>query len=173
MGVQGAKPPGLTCSGPTPQSVTPFALRRLAAGGKAGYGCERLRSGLMQRSLLAVFLVLATGPAWAAGRNAPPPPSGIVVHLFGPNGVWSNIMPSGPAPSSGAVPAGTVSAAASAAAPPAAPPASGSVAPASAGAPAASAAYPEPTLGSVLHQMFITGDPDRGPGFSRGRQNSY
>ncbi len=72
-----------------------------------------------------------------------PPPSGIVVHLFGPGSVTSNILPeASPSPA----PAGS---------------------PPQAGAPAAQPAsdgYVEPSLHDVLHQMFVTGDPDAKPG---------
>jgi len=140
----------------------------------------------MHRILLAGFLVLGAGPAWAAGRTAPPPPSGEVIHLFGPDGVWTNILPASPAHSSAAAPPSTAPAAGpSAAGTPSATvanapaaalsadnAASGGTAPAAAGPSAPSAAYPEPTLGGLLHQMFIVGDPGRGPGFSTGRPGS-
>jgi hypothetical protein len=84
---------------------------------------------------LAIVLAALASPA-AARQDPAPPPSGIVVHLFGPDSLSSHVLPSAP----GAKPA--------------------------AGAPAASngAAYPEPSLGDVLHQMFVTGDPDQLPG---------
>jgi hypothetical protein len=122
----------------------------------------------MKRILLAAFLILAAGPALASGRNAQLPSSGVVIHLFGPDGVWSNVLPTAPAPSN--APAGAAPSAASPANPHAA---SGVTAPIGAATPAPAAAYPEPTLGTVLHQMFITGDPDRGSGFSPGREKSY
>lgn len=133
----------------------------------------------MKRILLAVFLVLGAGPALASGRNPQLPSSGIVVHLFGPEGVWSNALPtvSPPAnstgPAAGAPAAGAPAAGAPAGAAAADDTVAGSPAPPGAATPTAPAAYPEPSLGTVLHQMFITGDPDRGPGFSAGRQKAY
>jgi hypothetical protein len=139
----------------------------------------------MQRILLAGFLVLGAGPALAAGRTAPPPPSGIVVHLFGPEGIWGNILPASPAPPSGTAPPSAALAPAAPASPApagvataggpptgAAPAATQASVSTAAATPASSAAYPEPTLGAILHQMFVTGDPDRGPGFSLGRKQT-
>ncbi len=99
--------------------------------------------------LLAGLVVgyAAQAQAQVVGRNAPPKPSGKVIHLFGPDSVMGNILPTGP----GAAPASE--GASTAGAPPA-------------GAPS----YPEPTMGDVLHQMFITGDPTAGPGFSNNRK---
>lgn len=89
----------------------------------------------LKMSWTAIVFGLAGLPPAQARVDPTPPPSGIVVHLFGPDSVMSNVMPAGsaaPAPGVGA--------------------ASGGTAPA--------AAYPEPTLGGVLHQMFVTGDPN-------------
>jgi hypothetical protein len=130
----------------------------------------------MKRILLAAFLILAAGPALASGRNAQLPSSGVVIHLFGPDGVWSNVLPTAPAPSNapaGAAPSAASPANTQAAALSSNDAASGVTAPIGAATPAPAAAYPEPTLGTVLHQMFITGDPDRGSGFSPGREKSY
>jgi hypothetical protein len=88
---------------------------------------SRLRAPLFAAAALA---------AWAApaiARQDPsPPPSGIVVHLFGPSGVTNKILPAGTG-------SGTTAA---------------------------------PSTGAILHQMFVTGDPDATPGQSRpkGRQ---
>jgi hypothetical protein len=73
------------------------------------------------------------------------------VHLFGPNSIMSNVAPDLPgetakpatAPSTGGQPQ----------------PAAQATAAASAGAPQAGDAN-DPTLGAVLHQMFVVGDPD-------------
>jgi len=78
---------------------------------------------------LAAGLTLLAAPAFAR-QDPTPPPSGIVVHLFGPSGVANKILPAG---------TGTGAA---------------------------------PSTGAILHQMFVTGDPDAVPGQSRpkGRQ---
>jgi hypothetical protein len=116
----------------------------------------------MLRVLLAGFLVLDASAALAAPRTAPPPPSGVVVHLFGPQGVWADL-----APVVGGTPAAPMAAAQGAAVASTAASAPASPAPA-----AAPASYPEPTLGAVLHQMFVTGDPNAGPGFAQGRKGN-
>jgi len=83
--------------------------------------------------LLAVSWLMAVCFATAAqARLEPkPPPSGIVVHLFGPNSVMQSV-----APALANAPDGT---------PPAAAP---------------GGAQAEPSWGNVLHQMFVTGDPE-------------
>jgi len=85
-----------------------------------------------------ICLTLLAGPA-AARQDPEPPPSGIVVHLFGPGSVTSNILPA---------------------------PAPGASAP----------AYVEPSGSDILHQMFVTGDPNQPvsaklPRGRRGEQN--
>jgi len=67
-----------------------------------------------------------------ARQDPTPPPSGIVVHLFGPGSITSAVIPETASP----------------------------------GVPAA-----EPSTGDILHQMFVTGDPDAKPGstFPKGR----
>ncbi|OYV31524.1 MAG: hypothetical protein B7Z81_13635 [Acidocella sp. 20-61-6] len=77
------------------------------------------------------------GGAALAGPQPNPPPSGVVVHLFGQNSVMSNVLPTSAATALG-VPAGTAGS--------------------STGAPAA-----EPTLGDIAHQMFVVGDPAHPP----------
>jgi hypothetical protein len=118
----------------------------------------------MSRLLLIGFFFAAAAPALAA-RNTPPPPSGQVVHLFGPQGIWANLAPvvggAQPPPASVA-PAAPGPLAATTAAPPSATPTA---------APAAQS-YPEPSLGAILHQMFVTGDPNAGPGFAQGRKGN-
>ncbi len=97
----------------------------------------------MKISIMTAILLIVAGTSALAHQDPPPPPSGIVIHLFGPDSGSSHILPTAPAP-----PAGGVA------------PASGAVrAPA-----AASENYPEPSWGDVLHQMFVTGDPDQLPG---------
>jgi len=94
---------------------------------------------------LALGGSLATAPAYA--RMVPnPPPSGIVIHLFGPNSVTSHILPTAP----------------SAQTPGAAPTANGTQAAGpstAAGSGPTPAPAPGPTWGDVAHQMFVTGDP--------------
>jgi hypothetical protein len=96
----------------------------------------------------AVLLAGTSGAAWA--RNDPtPPPSGIVIHVFGPDSLMSNVLPDNAAGGGGG-----------------AKPATGgtSMAGGSVTGTAADQNYPEPTMNEVLHQMFVTGDPDQKPG---------
>jgi hypothetical protein len=81
---------------------------------------------MVLRNVVIGLTLLAAQTAQA--RQMPePPPSGIVVHLFGPGPVASNILPmAAPKPA----------------------------------APGATPAYIEPSAGDILHQMFITGDPN-------------
>jgi hypothetical protein len=123
----------------------------------------------------AVFW-LAAGAALAKPMPEPPP-SGIVVHLFGPDSITSNILPQAAAPAPAAqaanapvangptatapaaAPAGTTQPVTSTASvPPPGP--GGTVQPAA--APAATA-YQGPSLHDILHQMFVTGDPNITP----------
>jgi hypothetical protein len=93
-------------------------------------------------SIITFVLLIVAGTSALAHQDPPPPPSGIVIHLFGPDSGSSHILPTAPPPPGGVAPA------------------SGAVrAPA-----AASENYPEPSWGDVLHQMFVTGDPDQLPG---------
>ncbi len=94
----------------------------------------------MKLSILAVVLFMFGLPGAAQARqDPPPPPSGIVVHLFGPGSIASNIMPQGTLVKA---PAG----------------------PATPGAPLANQGYVEPSVHDILRQMFVTGDPDAKPG---------
>lgn len=117
---------------------------------------------------LALALLAATAlPAGAAmaRNNSSPPPSGEVIHLFGPNSVFNNPVFNNIIPN-------TESSAA-------APAANGTTAPANApagnlaGNPASTptdtqagtqastpASASGGSLGSVLHEMFVTGDPN-------------
>ncbi len=90
---------------------------------------------------VAVMLLL-TAPAARARQNPEPPPSGIVVHLFGPGSVTSNILPT--VPGASALGASALGASAPGASTPG----------------AAAPGYVELSAGEVLHQMFVTGDPD-------------
>jgi hypothetical protein len=93
-----------------------------------------LKINILSTAILASLWAL---PALA--RPDPiPPPSGIVVHLFGPGSVTSNILPTGNAPNAQA----------------------GSTPNAQGG----STHYVEPSTHDILHQMFVTGDPDQKPG---------
>ncbi len=106
--------------------------------------------------ILGLALSLAAGlPAMATARQDPtPPPSGIVVHLFGQDSVMSNVLPTAPAGAQIAAPEG-----AQITAPAGAQGTTGQAGTASGGV-AAEPAYVEPTTGEILHQMVVTGDPD-------------
>ena len=104
---------------------------------------------LITRTLAALALGLAAAPTYA--REAPnPPPSGIVIHLFGPNSVSSHFLPTGPEAQSGNA-ASTATERQSTSGTPGATPANGQ------------AAAPEsgPSWGDIAHQMFVTGDPSQ------------
>jgi hypothetical protein len=105
--------------------------------------------------LAGLLAAAAVHHAASARQDPPPPPSGIVVHLFGQNSIMSNVMPSVTRTGAGigGAPAGAAAASGDA------------------GAQAASAApgYAEPSMGDVLHQMFVTGDPNSPPQPSTGR----
>jgi hypothetical protein len=103
----------------------------------------------LTRILAAPALALGLGLAPAYARQPPPaPPSGIVIHLFGPNSVTSHFLSPEPA----AAPAGTTAAGAPAGS------ASASTTDVAGSAPAASTES-GPTWGEVAHQMFVTGNP--------------
>jgi len=88
---------------------------------------------LQLRILCATMVVFALSGAAEARPLPEPKPSGIVIHLFGPDPVTNQ------APGSGAAkPSGTA---------------------------------PEQSFGGILHQMFVTGDPNQKPGaaFAKGR----
>ena len=98
----------------------------------------------------ALLACLAACPALA--RPLPnPPPSGITVHLFGPDSIGSQILPDGASTTGGAKPSGGAD-----------------VAP-------ASQARPEPTWGQIAHEMFVTGDPaqEAEPRFATGRAGQH
>jgi len=112
---------------------------------------------MMQRFLLAALFVFGAAPALASGRNPQLPTSGTVIHLFGPEAGIP--VPTTPRPAS---------------APGAAKPANGVPATGISAVPAATPSdYPEPRLGTILHQMFVTGDPNRGSGFSPDRKQVH
>jgi hypothetical protein len=104
----------------------------------------------------ALFCCVASGAQ--AARNPTPPPSGIVVHLFGPDSIMSHVAPGLPGETAPAAPAPSGGGSA-AVQQPAGQSAGGQM---SAAAPGASQAAnaDEPTWGGVLHTMFVTGDPN-------------
>ena len=123
----------------------------------------------MKPSRLPYALILALPAGLALARpNPTPPPSGIVVHLFGPGSITSGVLPTfmGPAgapaaanrPPAGAAAVGNGTETGAATQPAAVPNTTQA-----AGQTAAAAAYPEPTMGQVLHQMFVVGDPTLTP----------
>ncbi len=85
-------------------------------------------NAIVKTACITVFLLLAARQA-EASRDPPKPDSGVVIHLFGPKSVLSNVMPSMP---------GTAAS--------------------SAGQP--DSGYQEPGVSDILHQMFVTGDPN-------------
>jgi hypothetical protein len=96
------------------------------------------------RLLTAVALFLAAAGIAHASRNPTPPTSGIVVHLFGPNSIMSNITPDLPGET----------------AKPAAPRQTASSTTNSAGSASSMETSDEPSWHDVLHQMFVVGDPE-------------
>ncbi len=96
-------------------------------------------------------LLLASAGIAHASRNPTPPPSGIVVHLFGPQGIMTPILPQddtahgtqgqtgGQAPSAGSAPGATAAATDSA---------------------NSLQTSDDPSIHDILHQMFVTGDPN-------------
>ncbi|WP_298215477.1 hypothetical protein [Acidocella sp.] len=101
----------------------------------------------MNRLPIAFLASLAAFPALAR-PDPTPPPSGIVVHLFGPDAGVAKPSPSAPSAPNAAAPQGPA-----------------------ASAPQASPATPEPSIGDILHEMFVTGDPaqEAKPRFAPGR----
>ncbi len=125
----------------------------------------QMRFGVL---ILAVGWTLAGGAAGA--RNEPnPPPSGIVIHLFGPGSLTSSMVPgqaTGPLVTHVPVPLANKPLGGAANEQPA-PPSAGSIPPAAAVPSAATgdaAGYSSPGFGPILHQMFVTGDPNAKPG---------
>lgn len=92
----------------------------------------------------ACLASLITLPAMA-DRTPQPKPSGITIHLFGPDLVTTDNSPTSTSSNGSQAAAGSPQ-----------------------------AAQPEPTMSQVLHEMFVTGDPaqDGKPQFPRGKQAS-
>ncbi len=99
----------------------------------------------MNLKLLTAGLLLGLAiPVVAIARQDPtPPPSGVVVHLFGQNSVMSNVLPTAPQ--------GSLSGSAAAT------------------APAGTGDNGSLTLGDIAHQMFVVGDPNNPPRPASGR----
>ncbi|HEY1855847.1 hypothetical protein [Acidocella sp.] len=95
---------------------------------------------MLSRIFCAAAAFLAISSAAQARPDPAPKPSGVVVHLFGPNSMTAHLLPTAPAHAGGSA-----------------------AAPATAAAPS--------SFGAVLHQMFVTGDPNQKPGasLSKGR----
>lgn len=87
----------------------------------------------------AVSLGFAVASPALADRNPTPPPSGIVIHLFGQNSVMSNVLPTTGAPVAAHDPAHDAG--------------NGAASP-------AASTYVEPSASDIIHQMFVTGDPN-------------
>jgi hypothetical protein len=99
---------------------------------------------------IAALLLASAGFAHAT-RNPTPPPSGIVVHLFGPQGIMTPILPGDDTPRSTPGQSGAPAPAAGAA--------SGATA-SSADSASSLQTSDDPSLHDILHQMFVTGDPN-------------
>jgi len=82
-------------------------------------------------------LLLASAGIAHASRNPTPPPSGIVVHLFGPQGIMTPILPGEDSSHGQALAAGGATASAN-----------------------SLQTSDDPNLHDILHQMFVTGDPN-------------
>jgi hypothetical protein len=93
------------------------------------------------RFMTAAALFLAAAGIAHAARNPTPPPSGIVVHLFGPNSIMSNVAPDLPGET-------------------AKPPAPSQTAGSSASSANSVETSDDPSWHAILHQMFIVGDPE-------------
>jgi hypothetical protein len=92
-----------------------------------------LEPRILKLFVLAALGSLAAGAAFA--REYPTePPSGTVIHLFGPNSLTSHMLPTAPGASETS------------------PTATGGSAPATAGGATSG--------GGILHEMFVTGDPN-------------
>lgn len=131
----------------------------------------------MKTVAFACLASLIALPAMA-DKNPEPKPSGVTIHLFGPNLITTTNSDSA-APDSNA---GSASSPASGQSADQSVTINGVSTPLSSGDSASTgsanaspaAAQPEPTMGEVLHEMFVTGDPaqDGHPNFPRGKTGS-
>ncbi len=96
------------------------------------------------RLMTAAALFLAAAGIAHASRNPTPPPSGIVVHLFGPNSIMSNIAPDLPGET----------------AKPAAPSQTAGSTATTASSASSVETSDDPSWHDILHQMFVVGDPE-------------
>jgi hypothetical protein len=96
--------------------------------------------------MIATILLLTSSGIAQATRNPTPPPSGVVVHLFGPNSIMSDVAPVLPGESRAHA---TVSGAPGQ-------PATGQNALPANGVETSD----DPSWHDILHQMFIVGDPN-------------
>jgi hypothetical protein len=101
----------------------------------------------LNRFTAVAAMLLASASLAHATRNPNPPPSGIVVHLFGPHGIMTPLLPddgtghSTPGQNGGSAPtAGSASAAQ--------------------GSANSLQTSDDPDIHDILHQMFVTGDPN-------------
>ncbi len=106
----------------------------------------RIAARFNARFAAGAALLLASAGIAHATRNPTPPPSGIVVHLFGPHGIMTPILPGedtahGTPGQSGQAAAGGATASAT-------------------GSGNSLQTSDDPSLHDILHQMFVTGDPN-------------
>ena len=113
---------------------------------------------------MAGLLPAGIGQIAQAHPYPTPPPSGIVIHLFGPDSITSNILPE----AKPAAPAGAMGASQGA------PVDSAAVSSPASAAPASASGSDSPGVGQILHQMFVVGNPEQAPGaaLSPGRPTS-
>lgn len=113
------------------------------------------------RLVLSAALLCGIAGGAEARQDPAPKPSGIVVHLFGPDSIMSKITPDLPGETPQPATAQTGTAQPTAGQPGAGQLGGGEVTTAS--VTAANASQPDesdsPSLGAVLHQMFVVGDP--------------
>lgn len=111
--------------------------------------------------LIAAALFLAPAGIAEAERNPTPPPSGIVVHLFGPNSIMSDVVPDLPGETPSHATPGQAAA-------------SGQNASSAASGDSVNTST-DPSWGAIAHQMFVVGDPNDpnkpAPGRPGERQN--
>lgn len=133
----------------------------------------------MKTLTLACLASLIALPAMAE-RNPPPKPSGVTIHLFGPEFITGT--GSAPASSSGGAPAtpssgdqGVTMNGSPAPLPAGSASSKSASGDSSASGPLMPPAQPEPTLSQVLHEMFVTGAPGQNnrPHLSREKRDYH